>query len=196
MQLDHTHHVYDHSSSNPPPLSRRSRPARKSSIFGAGCFWCTEAVFQQIPGVLSVTSGYMGGATVNPTYEQICEGDTGHAEITRVVFDPKKVSWTILLELSGRCTIPPRPTARATMWARSTARRSSTTTTSSGPIAERASRLRRTVSATHRHGDRAGGDVLPGGKLPSGLLQSEQEPELRTAPTSSRPSSNKLGLQS
>lgn len=58
----------------------------------AGCFWCTEAVYQQIPGVLSVTSGYMGGATVNPTYEQICEGDTGHAEITRVVFDPKKVS--------------------------------------------------------------------------------------------------------
>jgi peptide-methionine (S)-S-oxide reductase len=59
---------------------------------GAGCFWCTEAVFQQIPGVLSVTSGYTGGATKNPTYQQICTGDTGHAEVSRIVFDPKKTS--------------------------------------------------------------------------------------------------------
>jgi peptide-methionine (S)-S-oxide reductase len=59
---------------------------------GAGCFWCTEAVFQQIPGVLSVTSGYMGGATKNPTYDDVCTGDTGHAEVSRVVFDPKMTS--------------------------------------------------------------------------------------------------------
>ena len=59
---------------------------------GAGCFWCTEAVFQQIPGVVSVTSGYMGGATKNPTYDDICTGMTGHAEVSRVVFDPKKTS--------------------------------------------------------------------------------------------------------
>jgi len=56
---------------------------------GAGCFWCTEAVFEQIPGVLSVTSGYMGGAVKNPTYAQICEGNTGHAEVAQLVFDPK-----------------------------------------------------------------------------------------------------------
>jgi len=64
---------------------------------GAGCFWCTEAVFQQIPGVLSVTSGYMGGSTKNPTYEQICTGETGHAEVSRVAFDPKKTSMEKIL---------------------------------------------------------------------------------------------------
>lgn len=65
---------------------------------GAGCFWCTESVFQQIPGVLSVTSGYMGGGVKNPTYEQICNGDTGHAEVTRIVYDPQKLPLEKLLE--------------------------------------------------------------------------------------------------
>jgi peptide-methionine (S)-S-oxide reductase len=65
---------------------------------GAGCFWCTEAVFQRIPGVRAATSGYMGGQTLNPTYEQICEGDTGHAEITRIVYDPAKVPLEKLLD--------------------------------------------------------------------------------------------------
>ena len=59
---------------------------------GAGCFWCTEAVFQQIPGVLSVSSGYSNGKTKNPTYEQVCMGDTGHAEVTKIIFDPKQTS--------------------------------------------------------------------------------------------------------
>lgn len=59
---------------------------------GAGCFWCTEAVYQQIPGVLSVTSGYMGGTVKHPTYEQICGGDTGHAEVVQVVYDLKKTT--------------------------------------------------------------------------------------------------------
>lgn len=64
----------------------------ESIILGAGCFWCTEAVFQQIPGVVSVTSGYSGGKVKNPTYEQVCTGATGHAEVSRIVFDPKKTS--------------------------------------------------------------------------------------------------------
>jgi peptide-methionine (S)-S-oxide reductase len=66
---------------------------------GAGCFWCTEAVFQQIPGVVSVKPGYMGGATKNPTYDDICTGTTGHAEVAQVMFDPKKVTLERILEV-------------------------------------------------------------------------------------------------
>jgi peptide-methionine (S)-S-oxide reductase len=60
--------------------------------FGSGCFWCTEAVFQTVKGVISVTSGYMGGQTKNPTYEQICTGATGHAEVVEVEYDASQVS--------------------------------------------------------------------------------------------------------
>ena len=73
---------------------------------GAGCFWCTEAVFQQIPGVLSVTSGYMGGETKNPSYEQICTGATGHAEVARIVFDPKKTTLAKILEVFWKAHDP------------------------------------------------------------------------------------------
>lgn len=66
---------------------------------GAGCFWCTEAVFQQIPGVISVMPGYTGGKTKNPTYDDICTGQTGHAEVAQVVFDPSKVSLEKILEI-------------------------------------------------------------------------------------------------
>ena len=66
---------------------------------GAGCFWCTEAVFQQIPGVISVTSGYMGGNVKDPTYDDVCTGTTGHAEVSRVVFDPQKTSLDKVLEV-------------------------------------------------------------------------------------------------
>src|SRR5687768_15300953 len=58
---------------------------------GAGCFWCTEAVFQQIPGVISVKPGYMGGKTKNPTYEDICTGTTGHAEVAQVRSEERRV---------------------------------------------------------------------------------------------------------
>lgn len=59
---------------------------------GAGCFWCIEAAYRQLDGVYSATSGYMGGPVKNPTYEQICEGDTGHAEVVQVVFNPEKIA--------------------------------------------------------------------------------------------------------
>jgi peptide-methionine (S)-S-oxide reductase len=68
------------------------------ATFGGGCFWCMEAEFQRIPGVKSVTSGFAGGHTANPTYEDVCTGQTGHAEVTQIVFDPQKVSYEKLLD--------------------------------------------------------------------------------------------------
>jgi peptide-methionine (S)-S-oxide reductase len=66
---------------------------------GAGCFWCIEAIFQQLDGVLSVASGYTAGTLKNPTYKEVCSGTTGHAEAARIVFDPTKISFDELLEV-------------------------------------------------------------------------------------------------
>ena len=71
----------------------------RTATFGSGCFWCTEAVFQQLKGVASVTSGYAGGEVPNPTYEQVCSGQTGHAEVIRVEYDPEVVDYETLLEV-------------------------------------------------------------------------------------------------
>jgi peptide-methionine (S)-S-oxide reductase len=65
---------------------------------GAGCFWCIEAAFRQLDGVHAAVSGYMGGSVANPTYQQVCEGTTGHAEVVQVVYDPKKISGEKVLE--------------------------------------------------------------------------------------------------
>lgn len=70
-----------------------------TATLGAGCFWCTEAVFQQLKGVLKVTSGYSGGHVVNPTYEQVCAKNTGHVEVTRIVYDPSVITFDELLEV-------------------------------------------------------------------------------------------------
>jgi peptide-methionine (S)-S-oxide reductase len=71
----------------------------ETATFGSGCFWCTEAVFQQIKGVESVESGYSGGSVKDPTYYQVCEGTTGHAEVVQVTYDPKVVTYRELLEV-------------------------------------------------------------------------------------------------
>ena len=76
------------------------------ATFGSGCFWCTEAIFRQVKGVQSAVSGYSGGTTENPTYEQICWGRTGHAEVVQVTFDPKVVSYPELLEVFWRSHDP------------------------------------------------------------------------------------------
>jgi peptide-methionine (S)-S-oxide reductase len=72
---------------------------QETATFGTGCFWCTEAIFQQLKGVLKVTSGYSGGHVANPTYEQVCEKNTGHAEVVQVVYDPTIISYDELLEV-------------------------------------------------------------------------------------------------
>jgi peptide-methionine (S)-S-oxide reductase len=69
----------------------------KVAVFGGGCFWCTEAVFDELRGVQSVVSGYAGGKVKNPTYEQVCMGSTGHAEVIKIEFDPAQVSFRDLM---------------------------------------------------------------------------------------------------
>jgi len=71
----------------------------ETATFGTGCFWCTEAVFQQLEGVSEVTSGYSGGTVESPTYKQVCTGTTGHAECLKIVYDPSKISFDELLEV-------------------------------------------------------------------------------------------------
>ena len=72
---------------------------REVATLAGGCFWCLEAVFDQLKGVLSVQSGYMGGHARAPTYEEVCSGETGHAEVVRIAFDPDTVSYRELLEV-------------------------------------------------------------------------------------------------
>ena len=93
-----------------PRWSRADAPTPANgaelATFGSGCFWCTEAVFQQLKGVQKVVSGYSGGNVPNPTYEQVCSGRTGHAEVIQVAFDPTVVSYPELLEVFWRSHDP------------------------------------------------------------------------------------------
>jgi peptide-methionine (S)-S-oxide reductase len=72
---------------------------KDTATFGTGCFWCTEAVFQELKGVIKVTSGYSGGEVANPSYEEVCTGTTGHAECLQIVYDPTVISFDELLEV-------------------------------------------------------------------------------------------------
>lgn len=78
----------------------------KQAIFGGGCFWCLEALFQRLPGVIHVQSGFAGGTTKNPTYEEVCTGKTGHAEVIEITYDPKKISYDQLLDFFWRAHDP------------------------------------------------------------------------------------------
>lgn len=82
------------------------RVATETAIFAGGCFWCTEADFEKLPGVISAESGYTAGKEVNPTYEQVSAGNTGHTEAVRVIYDPARVSYPQLVEYFWR-TIDP-----------------------------------------------------------------------------------------
>ncbi len=78
------------------PVKKRPKPLERAT-FGGGCFWCTEAVFERIPGVKNVVSGYSGGHVPNPSYEMVCTGLTGHAEVIQVTYDPNEISFDKLL---------------------------------------------------------------------------------------------------
>ena len=71
----------------------------EKATFGSGCFWCTEAIFERLNGVVKVESGYAGGTVKNPTYEQVCSGTTGHAEVTQITYNPKVITYDELLEV-------------------------------------------------------------------------------------------------
>ncbi|HEX8269003.1 MAG TPA: peptide-methionine (S)-S-oxide reductase MsrA [Flavobacterium sp.] len=81
------------------PVKMNLEEGLEVATLAGGCFWCTEAVFLELDGVKSVVSGYIGGKTVNPTYKEICSGETGHAEAIQITFDPKKISFGELLEI-------------------------------------------------------------------------------------------------
>ncbi|HEX9007368.1 MAG TPA: peptide-methionine (S)-S-oxide reductase MsrA [Bacteroidota bacterium] len=79
---------------------------QEEATFGAGCFWCVEAVFERLEGVHSVVAGYAGGSIVHPSYEQVCTGKTGHAEVARITYDPTKISYERLLEVFWKAHDP------------------------------------------------------------------------------------------
>ncbi|RMF10353.1 MAG: peptide-methionine (S)-S-oxide reductase [Candidatus Neomarinimicrobiota bacterium] len=80
-----------HSSTNPP--------VTREAYFGGGCFWCLEAMFEKVRGVVDVTNGYAGGQTPDPTYQEVCSDRTGHAEVVRITYDPRKITYDQLLDL-------------------------------------------------------------------------------------------------
>jgi peptide-methionine (S)-S-oxide reductase len=88
-----------------PALAQPAQGLEKAT-FAGGCFWCMEPPFDKLPGVVSTTSGYMGGTKRNPTYEEVSSGSTGHAEVVQVVYDPKKVSYEKLLDTFWRNVDP------------------------------------------------------------------------------------------
>jgi peptide methionine sulfoxide reductase msrA/msrB len=89
-----------------PAQSQSESSTLQKATFGSGCFWCTEAVFEQLKGVHSAVSGYSGGRVENPTYKAVCTGRTGHAEVIQVTFDPKEISYAELLEVFWRTHDP------------------------------------------------------------------------------------------
>jgi len=92
LSVSETHFVNGHRTVPPFPAGLRE------AVFGLGCFWGAERLFWELPGVYSTAVGYAGGFTLNPTYQEVCSGDTGHTEVVRVIYDPQKISYEQLLK--------------------------------------------------------------------------------------------------
>ncbi len=86
-----------------------SRTSTELATLGGGCFWCVEAVFERVPGIRTVVSGYAGGHTPNPTYQAVCDGSTGHAEVVQIQFDPDAISYSEILDLFWQAHDPTTP---------------------------------------------------------------------------------------
>ena len=97
---------------NSPSISETAKGGQAIATFAGGCFWCMEGPFDELDGVISTTSGYTGGQTVNPTYEEVSAGGTGHAEAVQVVYDPQKISYQELLAVYWPNTDPTTPDAQ------------------------------------------------------------------------------------
>jgi peptide-methionine (S)-S-oxide reductase len=80
-------------------MKENAAPSLEHATLGGGCFWCVEAVFQRIEGVVSVRSGYSGGSKNRPTYEEVCAGETGHAEVVQIAFDPARITFGEILDI-------------------------------------------------------------------------------------------------
>ncbi len=85
---------------------RKHMAKTEKAVVGAGCFWCSEAIYERLEGVISVTPGYAGGTTLNPTYEDVCTGKTGYAEVAEITYDPSKIGYEKILEVFWKCHDP------------------------------------------------------------------------------------------
>ncbi len=146
------------------------------ATLGAGCFWCVEAVFQQLRGVQQVVSGYAGGEVENPTYQQVCNGATGHAEVIQITFDPAVISFVELLEVFWRTHDPttlrcwnPVPLGGVLPFGPAK---------SDGEKILGRYRRRWLVAQSHRHRDRTLGDLLPGGGTSPRLLSPQRQSDV------------------
>ena len=155
---------------------------------GGGCFWCMEAVFERLPGVISVTSGFAGGTTENPTYQQVCTETTGHAEVTEIVFDPAKISYDKLLEVFWQAHDPTTLNRQGADEGTSYRSIIFIATKSRSCEAEKSKlEAQKELQASHRHGNRAAQEILQGRGLSPGILR-QQFQRSPTARSSSRPS--------
>ena len=176
----------------PSLAARAAAPATgplARATFAGGCFWCMEAPFDKVPGVVSTTSGYAGGRVKNPTYEQVSEGSTGHTEVLQVAYDPARVSYEQLVEVFWRNV---DPTDRGGQFCdRGSQYRTANLLRGRGAEArgrgvEARARGLGTAEEAGRHRDRPARGVLPGGGVPPGLLQEEPGP-LHDVPRGLRP---------
>jgi peptide-methionine (S)-S-oxide reductase len=139
-------------------MAADSSGSTEVATLGGGCFWCIEAVFERTPGVKSAVSGYAGGKTPNPTYDDVCTGRTGHAEVVQVTFDPGVISYEAVLRLFFKAH---DPTTRDRQGADVGTQYRSVIFASSDEQRKTAERVRKELDAAHVYGDPVVTEILP-----------------------------------